>query len=379
MFYKIPVILVAIIIAVICLDPILPFIIKQILYSISSTIKEMIVFLLPLVILSLLFKAAVMLSKNATKIISVILILVCISNFTVTFLSHYVGVWVYNFDLSILKPANLGELVPLWIIEFPKLIANDKAMFIGIVLGLITSKFQPEKSLIIAKKLEIIINKILSSFVYFMPLFIAGFVVKLQHDEVIEFIVKDYTIIFILIAITQLSYVMIAYFILSNLKIRNFLITIKNILPAAISGFTSMSSAASMPLTIVGAENNAQNKDLARSVIPATVNIHLIGDCFAIPILAFAILKSFGMPEPSLLCYLTFAFYFVIAKFSVAAIPGGGIIVMLPILETYLGFNGEMMSLITSLYILFDPVITGTNVLGNGAFAKMIDNLLRKF
>jgi Na+/H+-dicarboxylate symporter len=131
-----------------------------------------------------------------------------------------------------------------------------------------------------------------------------------------------------------------------------------------------------MPLTIMGAENNAQNKDLARSVIPATVNIHLVGDCFAIPIFAYAVLKSFGMDEPSLLNYLIFSFYFVMAKFSVAAIPGGGIIVMLPILESYLGFSGEMMSLITALYILFDPVITSANVLGNGAFAKGMDILL---
>ena len=149
-------------------------------------------------------------------------------------------------------------------------------------------------------------------------------------------------------------------------------------IPAAVSGFSTMSSAASMPLTIIGAENSAKNKDLARSVIPATVNIHLIGDCFAIPILAYAVLKSFGMTEPSLLSYLTFSLYFVIAKFSVAAIPGGGILVMLPILEAYLGFNAEMMSLITALYVLFDPVITCANVLGNGAFAKLIDRCNEK-
>jgi Na+/H+-dicarboxylate symporter len=34
-----------------------------------------------------------------------------------------------------------------------------------------------------------------------------------------------------------------------------------------------------------------------------------------------------------------------------------------------------MLSLITALYILFDPVITCANVLGNGAFARMVDKL----
>ena len=55
--------------------------------------------------------------------------------------------------------------------------------------------------------------------------------------------------------------------------------------------------------------------------------------------------------------------------------PGGGIIVMLPILESYLGFNSQMLSMITALYILFDPVITCANVLGNGSFAMVIDKL----
>ena len=58
------------------------------------------------------------------------------------------------------------------------------------------------------------------------------------------------------------------------------------------------------------------------------------------------------------------------------------IIVMLPILDIYLGFSGEMMSLITALYILFDPVITSANIFGNGAFAKIMDmglsNILNK-
>ena len=150
-------------------------------------------------------------------------------------------------------------------------------------------------------------------------------------------------------------------------------------LPAAITGFSTMSSAAAMPLTILGAEENAKDPTLVRSVIPATVNIHLVGDCFAIPIFALAVLKNYGVADPSVSTYLVFAFYFVLAKFSVAAVPGGGILVMLPILEAHLGFNAEMMSLITALYILFDPVITSANVLGNGGFAQVIGKLVSYF
>jgi Na+/H+-dicarboxylate symporter len=81
------------------------------------------------------------------------------------------------------------------------------------------------------------------------------------------------------------------------------------------------------------------------------------------------------MEEPSLWSYFVFTIFFVIAKFSVAAVPAGGIIVMVPILEKYLNFNTEMSSLIVAIYIIFDPIVTGFNVLGNGALAKLIDNI----
>lgn len=377
MFRKMPFILMAIIATVIFLDPFISLQLKQGLYAISLSIKAAIVLLLPLIIFGLLFKAAVTLSNGATRIIGMILVLACCSNFISTFLSHYVGIWIYNFDLSMILPKETSGLDPLWTLILPKLIANDKAMFAGIILGIVASKICPVPAHKIAIKIDQWIGWLLKGFVYLIPFFVIGFVVKLQFDGVVGTIIKDYSAIFALIAFAQFSYIMLAYFLLNNCQIKAFVNSVKNMLPAAISGFSTMSSAASMPLTIIGAENNAKNKDLARSVIPATVNIHLIGDCFAIPILAYAVLKSFGMAEPSLLNYLTFSLYFVIAKFSVAAIPGGGILVMLPILEAYLGFNAEMMSLITALYVLFDPVITCANVLGNGAFAKMMDRCNR--
>ncbi len=379
MFTKMPFILVALILATILLDPLIPFVFKQTFYSLSLTIKTIIIFLLPFIIFGLLFKAVVMLSNSTIKIIGLILILICVSNFIATFLSYYMGMLVYNLDLSVITPKESNSLTPLWSINLPQLIANDKAMFSGIIMGIIASKLAPIKSMIIGKKMELYIGKLFAVFTYCIPLFVIGFVMKLQYDDSISILVKNYADVFLLIIFAQFGYIAFVYLALNNFRFKNFLINIKNMLPAAISGFSTMSSAVSMPLTIIGVENNIKDKDIALSVVPATVNVHLIGDCFAIPIFAYTILKSYGIAEPSLLSYLIFACYFVLAKFSVAAVPGGGIIMMLPILEHYLGFNAEMLSLITALYILFDPIITCANVLGNGAFAQMFDRLVGKF
>lgn len=375
MFRKMPFILMVVIIAIIALDPFIPFEFKSIIYGVSLTIKSLIVFLLPFIIFGLLFKVASNLTHNGTKVIVLILTGVCLSNFCSTLVSYSIGSWIYGFDLSLILPQNALELEPYWTFSLPKLIGNDRAMFAGLILGVISSFLKPDLTRKSAEYMEKKVMKILSFFVILIPLFVTGFMVKLQFDGVITRIIQDYAFIFVAIALTQFTYIGFIYFVVNRFNVKGLLKSLQNMLPATIAGFSAMSSAAAMPLTILGAEKNAENPNLARSTIPATVNIHLIGDCFAIPIFAFAVLKNYGIEEPSFVNYLIFALYFVLAKFSVAAVPGGGILVMLPILESHLGFNAEMMSLITALYILFDPIITSANVLGNGGFSMVIEKV----
>jgi Na+/H+-dicarboxylate symporter len=302
----------------------------------------------------------------------------CLSNFCSTLLSYSVGKAIYHWDLSIALPQESTGLTPSWDFHFPKLIGNDKAMFAGIFFALACSWLRPALAAHLSQLFEKAVSQALFFLTAIIPFFVGGFVVKLVADQVIANIVFDYSLIFSLVALSQFTYIALIYLFCNRFNIAAFVENLKNMLPAAIAGFSSMSSAAALPLTMMGTEKNTKNKPLTRLAIPLTVNAHLIGDCFAIPIFAFAVMKNYGLAEPQLTSYLLFALYFVIAKFSVAAIPGGGVIVMLPILESYLGFTSPMASLITALYILFDPVITCANVCGNGAFALFLNKLQAK-
>ena len=374
MFHKMPFILLGVIFISSLLNSMIPESVQSFLFAIGMSIKSLLMFLLPFVIFGLLFKTAAQLSKNATRILLFLLGAVCFSNFLSTMISYNVGKFVHHFDLSLALPPVKTGLQPAWEFALPKWVSNAHAMFAGLVLGIIGSIVKPSWAEKSADRLDRIVKIILRGFILAMPLFIAGFSTKLAHDDVLVDLFRNYAQIFTVVTLALLAYICLIYWIGNRFKLSQLLSRIKNMLPAAVAGFGSMSSAAAMPLTIVGVEKNSKRPEIARAIVPATVNIHLIGDCFAIPIFAFAVLKNFGLIQPEFSAYLIFAFYFVIAKFSVAAIPGGGIIVMLPILESHLGFNAEMMSLITALYILFDPVITCANVLGNGAFTMLFSN-----
>lgn len=379
MFKKMPFILLAVIALATLANVLLPDALKSHLYAISLSIKSIIIFILPFLIFGLMFKTAAHIAQRATKMILGILAAVVVSSFIALFASYGIGSFAFGIPLSLAASPGEGLILqPSFVLYLPKWIGNDYAMLAGLLIGVVFARWKPVLADRISFWVEGVVSKMLKAILYLIPIFIGGFVIKLSHDRVMSHILQNYAMIFGLIACAVFSYILLFYVIVNRFHWRPFMQSIKNMLPAAITGFGSMSSAASMPLTILGAEKNARHPEFARSIIPATVNIHLIGDCFATPIFAFAILSCAGMEEPTFLQYLVFAFYFVLAKFSVAAVPGGGILVMLPILESCLGFDAQMLSLITALYILFDPVITCANVLGNGGFALGMDRLCKK-
>jgi len=368
-----PFILLFIVLAIGILGDFIPYELKTFLYGISLSVKSAIIFTLPWVIFGLLFKIAAEMVQKATKLLLVIIGSICISNFITSLVGGYIGTIIYGFEYNIVNPEeSKNSLEAMFALELPKIIANNVAMILGLSVGILGGKFLPQLAKPLAGFFTNVITKILLMIKYVLPFFVAGFLLKLQHEGMVMMIVKNYGIIFLTILVVASAYLSCWYFVAADFDVRRFIKSIKNMIPACVIGFSSMSSAAAMPMIIEGAAKNSNHPDIAKSVIPIGVNFHLIGCSISIPIMLFAILKNFGVDQPSIWSYLIFSCYFVVAKFSVAAVPGGGIIVMLPIIESCFGFNADMLSLTTALYILFDPVITTCNILGNGCLSTIL-------
>ncbi len=359
----------------------IPVIVKEVAYSVSLSIKAVLIFFLPCIVFSYLFSCILDLKKGAISFVLILLAGICLSNFTSTLIAYGVGSWITQFlgGLGAQSIQAGPQLKPYWEISLPKWISNDQALFSGLLLGCFFAYRPSEKASRFAIQLKKVSNFVLGRlFIPIVPLFILGFAMKLQHEGTLAQIFFVYGPIFVLIAAVEAIYISFLYGLGAQFQYKRWGQYLKAILPSAISGFSTMSSAASMPMTLSAAEKNTGNPNLVRAVIPATVNVHLMGDSIAIPLAAFMILSSFGMPLPEFQDYLVFAVYFILAKFAVAAVPGGGIVVMIPILERYLGFTPEMLSLITTIYIIFDPLITACNVSGNGAFAVLFSKVYGK-
>lgn len=94
---------------------------------------------------------------------------------------------------------------------------------------------------------------------------------------------------------------------------------------------------------------------------------------FANTFLCFLIYVHFNGHVPPLSLWIPFSAVFVLTRFATAAIIGGAIFIMLPIYEYYLHFTPEMIAIILAFNVILDPLITGSNVIANGALCRVFE------
>ncbi|MDF3047721.1 MAG: sodium:dicarboxylate symporter family protein [Candidatus Midichloriaceae bacterium] len=377
--YKLPFILLALILLPMAFGSHIPLYIKSFFYSLSLSIKDILVTLLPIIIFSFLFNSLISLKQRAILFIILLLIMVATSNFIAITIGYAVGSSFLPFlDLNLQVQQDSSSLTPLWDFIIPKLISNEPAIILGIILGIyfaLNPNVTVEKA---AQKLNNLASTFLKKvFLPILPLFILGFILKLEHDGSLSKVFNTYGSVLMLVVSTQVCYITFVYFIASGFNFMKTLHYIKHMLPATLTGFSTISSAATIPVNIMCTEKNLRNPSFAKMVIPATANIHTLGSAIGLTILSLATLLAFGHGLPSSINFFIFAFYYTMAKFAVAGIPGGVVLVVSPLLETYLGFNAEMIGLITAIYLMFDPFGTATNVTCNGAFAIIFNKVYK--
>ncbi len=376
--FKLVIILLSILLLPYFFGSYVPIEIKSGFYALSLSMKSILEFILPFIIFSFLFLSLISLGSG---VISFILLLVCmvfISNFTAIMTAYGIGVNVIDSlvgDLSATAPEHLA-LQPAWDFTISKILTNQQVLIFGFIVGMFFAMRPNKLALTIAQRLnkyaQIFLRKI---FIPCLPLFILGFVFKLEQDDVLGTAFLVYGPILFLVVGTQLIYTSTLYLIAADFSIKKFFFYIKNVIPATLTGFSSISSAVAMPILILSTEKNIGDKKMAQTIVPAVINIHTLGSALGLTLLILATLVTFNMPIPPIETFIVFAFFQALSKFAVAGVPGGALIVIAPLMQTYLGFSGEMIGLITAIYMIFDPFGTATNVTCNGGFSILFNKI----
>lgn len=359
----------------------IPVGIKEFFYTISVLIKDLLVLALPYIIFAYLFSTLVALQNGAILFVISLVSCVVFMNFMGLNIAYFASSLLT--EMSGLAPVESDpsrELMAMWKLPVPEfvkaILKNEHGLILGVLSGIGLGYLKVTGLKEISDRLKsgaaFILNKM---FIPVVPFFILGFILKMEHEGTLTYVLKQYGPVYLLIAAVQVIYLLSLFAIGAKLNPKTWLTYLRNMLPPVITGVSTMSSAAALPFSLTAAEQNTKNPLIARSVIPATVNMNLMGDSIGAPLMIIATMVTFGLGTPPYGLFLGFALWYVMYMFTVAAVPGATILVMTPLIEKVLGFNAEMVGLATALYILYDAIGTTMNVLGNGAFVVLFNRI----
>lgn len=356
----------------------LPQSLHQGLYTLSLLIKDLLLWTMPLTVFIFIAYTIQGFERKAPLFILVLILFEALSNMS--------SVW-YAFGSANLVVSQLpsfaatkisDQLAPLWRLPFnkPAWWSAQYGIVAGVLLGFMIGlkKNQSLNKIVIAGKYKMqwLLTKV---FARLIPLFVLGFAAQIYRTKLLTQVFTYYSQLVLWLLLFLAFYLVLLFMLGSGRSLVLLLGNIKKMLPAGAIALTSGCSLSTMPWTIEGAAKTLKNPELANAIIPATTNIQQIGDCIANAFLCFLIFRHFYGYNPDLAMWLNFSLVFVMARFATAAVLGGAIFLMLPIYETYLNFNGEMIAIILALNVVLDPLITSCNVLANGALCRVFEKV----
>ena len=352
---------------------------KSILFTLSTVLKNILVFLLPFLVLPYIFNSLSDLKDQGALLIVLILIGVAVSTFAaiiygygvVNLITTYISIKPYAINLD------QDQIFSYINLNLPS-IPVELMLAIGAVAGIIQSHKPNKKVQRFFEKYQYASDFFFAKlFTPILPLYILGFLMKIAHDGDFGAIFHSFKNLFLCMIAAQIIYIF-GYFLIGctgfvNRALRAF----KNSLPAFITGFSSISSMVTLPVTLQVAYENTKNFKIADLTIPTTVNCHAVGDAIGLTILSLSVYYFTNGSLPDFSTFVVFAGILTLAQFGAVSVAGGSVIIIVPYLQKTFGFTPEMIGLITAISVFIEPWGTGCNILGNSGYVIVVERINR--
>ncbi|GHU13371.1 hypothetical protein FACS189449_08620 [Alphaproteobacteria bacterium] len=208
-----------------------------------------------------------------------------------------------------------------------------------------------------------------------LPVFVGGFLLKLFAEGKMTGFVSQNAGVCLMMCGFLVAYLSIWLMVAAGFRFSRTTEILRNAAPAIVTAFSTMSSAAALPMSLSAAGKNTKDKVLSDAVMPLTLNFHMVGDTIIVPIIAMLVMVSMNHPLPTFSGFVMFGVFFVLNKFAGGGVPSGTIMVTVPVLQKYFGFDDSMIAFIIAFYGVVDPIATAGNVAANNFFVVIFQKL----
>ncbi|MBQ7222895.1 MAG: dicarboxylate/amino acid:cation symporter [Bacteroidales bacterium] len=348
--------------------------IMGVMLVIKQVTGQLIFFLIPLIIIGFVAPSIAQQKGNVSKVLLFSFGIAYLSSIGAAFFSEGLSkliVPALHIDPATTQPRALPEQV--FNLEIPPVMSVMSALVLSVFLGIGTIVSKSEAFDTLLKDFQKIVLYLVKYILMpLLPFYIAANFACLAYEGNISRL-KVFLPVILIVILAHYVWLLVLYLIASVYTGKNGWKVVKHYAPAYFTALGTMSSAATLGVSLQCAQKSEiLDDDTVSYAIPLFANIHLCGsvltEVFFVSVtsqLLYGTMPSFGTMA---------LFIFLLGIFAVGApgVPGGTVLASLGLVISILGFNDAGTALLIALFALQDSFGTACNVTGDGALALMV-------
>lgn len=352
--------------------------ITRLLITVKSLFGELLFFTIPLLILFFIASGIAALPRNSGRLLGRSLALAYFSTIvagTLAFVVASLVVPMLTASQAVVQSNGDPVLQPYVELVIPPLFNVMTALALAFIFGLGIAATRAEQLKSLSDQGRDIIQLLLVKIIIpFLPVYIAGVFAEMAAAGTVFGTLRTFGVVLMLAIVLHWSWIITLFLIAGARAGRSPFSLIRNMLPAYFTALGTMSSAATIPVSLQSSKNNGVNEDVANFTVPLFATTHLSGSTITIVSCAVAVITlQSGLEIPSFTVMLPFIFMLGIVMLAAPGVPGGAVMSAVGLLGSMLGFGETALALMIALYMAQDSFGTACNVTCDGALALMVD------
>ncbi|MGP1411114.1 MAG: dicarboxylate/amino acid:cation symporter [Peptoanaerobacter stomatis] len=353
----------------------------QIFMSLKQVLGQVIFYAVPLIIVGFITPAITGLKQNANKLLSTALLIAYISSIGAAFMSMIMGYILIpglNISSDVEGLRELPEI--LFSLKIDPIFSVMTALITSILFGLaiIWTKSQILEN--IFNELNNVMMEIVKRVIVpILPFFIASTFACLAYEGGIIYQLPVFLKAIIIVIVMHYVWLFVLYCIGGGIAKANPLEVIKHYGPAYLTALGTMSSAATLPMSLECArKSSVLDREIVDFAIPIGATIHLCGSVLTEVFFVMTVSKILTGALPSVATMVLFILLLGIFAIGAPGVPGGTVMASLGLIISVIGFDQNGTALMLTIFALQDSFGTACNVTGDGAIALMLTGLYKK-
>jgi Na+/H+-dicarboxylate symporter len=345
--------------------------------TIRLLLGELILFVIPLIIFFFVTSGIASLPRRSGQLLGRTLAFAYGSTITAGILAYLVAVNLLPRITPAARSAGTSEasLQPLLAFDVEPLFGVITALVAAFIFGLGINATGSTTLRACFDEGRAIIDRLLARVIIpLLPVYIAGVFAGMAADGRVFATLQTFGLVLLVAVALHWVWLGTLFGVTGALQGRSPWRLIRLMLPAYVTALGTMSSAATIPVTLRSVKSLGVRGPIADFVTPLCANIHLSGSTITLVACATAVMAiSPELGLPTLAQMVPFILVLGVVMVAAPGAPGGAVMAALGLLGSMLGFSEANLALMIALYVAQDSFGTATNVTGDGAIALWMD------